>query len=162
MLGTHRTIVTVHKTVAEWKAKGFRILLLRGVLGGALGGFVWAALRIFLELDRFGSTWAHWLFIGYIFGIPGGVLLGALIATVVWLLHRLSGKDLGPAIRAILGISIAFIPWLVSWLLDDRTGFVPTPWQYDVMDAVRFAGALGGVAAIIVGRQRSEETNPHQ
>jgi len=135
----------------------FRILLLRGLLGGVLGGVVWACLLIFMKLDHFGSTWGQWLFIEMIFGVPLGIFLGGLSATLTWLIYRISGLNLGLPIRAILGMLLALTLWFIFWLLTDRTGLIPTPWQEDLVDAVRFAAALGGVAAIVVGKQRYEE-----
>ncbi len=104
--------------------KGFGKLLLRGLLGGALGGFV-LILGMFNPV-RFGieSTWAQWLVFGYlVLGLPLGAFIGGVVGVGIWLIHRKTGSNLGPLRRAVIGMTTAMLAWDVFFRLNDPEGY---------------------------------------
>jgi len=136
------------------ESKKFRILLLRAILGGGVGGFTMAALSVLLRLDLFGSNWGQWLFGFFLFlGLPYGVIVGGIVGTIIWLIHRQTRVDLRPIIRGIIGTAVGITAAVVVNLMTDRTGYVPISWQAQFLDVVMSGLALGALPGVCVGRQ---------
>jgi len=138
------------------KEKGFLALLLRGSLGGALGGFLWALVTVLTSIG-FRQGWWYWLLLGYMYqGLPLGVIMGALVTTVLWLIARLRQVDSGLFTRFLIGSLIAtMISWIAAWWSTQQGDFFPTPWHLDFLWIVFFGAATGGVGAIIAGARRT-------
>lgn len=134
--------------------KPFVILLLRGVLGGALGAFV----RILISVNpiTFGSTWAEWLIFGYlVLGLPTGVFIGAMAATVIWMTYRRTRKNLGPVKRAIIGIIVAMIVSAIVDALTRPVGYPSRSLLERLIGLILFAAMTGGTTGLVIGRQIS-------
>jgi hypothetical protein len=76
--------------------KGFLILLVRGVLGGVIGGVVFAGVEVCLVRPTGWDNWiGYFLLILIIGGLPFGLLIGAGLAVVGWLVYRQTGVRFG-------------------------------------------------------------------
>src|SRR5438309_2334035 len=107
------------------ESRGFRISLLRGLIGGALGGFLWAALTILLSIRKFGSTWDQWFFVEFVlFGLPMGLFVGGVVGFVIWLIRIKREISLGLIGRFVVGSLIGLVPWLVDFWLTSNTGYL--------------------------------------
>src|SRR6266851_2793414 len=90
-------------------------VILRGALGGALGGFVLLlVLAIWYIVTLGGIPYAH------LFIIPGlplmlaiGVLAGVLVGGAILLARMVAGREFGPISRAVIGFVIIIIALLV-------------------------------------------------
>ena len=130
--------------------KRFMILLLRGLLGGALGGFV--LIGVLVNPVTFGSSWYFWLFAGFaFFGLPCGLIIGGILGITIWLIHHTTGASLGPFVRAIIGALIAMTLWNFFFLLKDASEYTASSWRWQLGAVFLFGAATGGVTGLIVG-----------
>lgn len=130
-------------------------LLLRGALGGALGGFVWATVAVLVSTG-FRQGWWYWLTLGFLYqGLPLGMIIGVLVAAILGLLARLTQLKLGIPSRLVTGTLVAtMIAWVTAWWLTKPGDFFPTPWHLDFLWIVFFGVATGGIGGVMVGNQR--------
>jgi hypothetical protein len=136
--------------------RGFRALLLRGLLGGAVGGFVLTSSIIYMSQPKGWDNWFGWLMMGYVvIGLPYGVFIGGLVATAIWSLHRLMKMNLGLLSRVVIGSIMSMICWAVVWFLNYRPGNIERSWKSILLGLALFGGATGGIAGLIIGRQSS-------
>lgn len=134
--------------------KRFITLLLRGTLGGSVGGFLWATTAIGISIG-FGPRGWLWLVLGYLYsGLPAGVLIGGITGTIIWLINRLREASLGMVGRATVGTLTAMIVWFTWWWLTDKHPYLPTPWHAEFLWIVLFGVAIGGLAGIVAGTHR--------
>ncbi len=131
------------------------MLLLRGSLGGALGGFLWASVAVLTSIGL-RQGWWYWLLLGYLYqGLPLGVIIGTLVATTLWLIGRLTQLSLGVISRLLIGSLVAtMIAWIAAWWSTEQGDFFPTPWHLDFLWIVFFGAATGGIGGMIAVTQR--------
>jgi uncharacterized membrane protein YgaE (UPF0421/DUF939 family) len=148
--------------VGEMKGKGFLRLLLRGLVGGALGAFVLCGILLLFE--KFGSwdIWAGWLVVAYfVFGLPFGAFIGGLVGTAITLINKQIGTDMGSLFRLIVGTAIAIIFWALFFWQKEASEFRDiTSWLWFVLTVILFATGTGGIAGLAVGRQRPSINAP--
>lgn len=144
----------------ETKGKGFLKLLLRGVLGGVLGAFLWATTSILISIG-FGPGGWLWLILGFLFsGVPAGVLIGGFTGAAIWTINRLRNASLGLVIRASVGTLLAMIGWFMFWWLasDAYDVYVPVPWHAEFLWIVHFGIAIGGIAGVMATNPQKANT----
>ncbi len=143
--------------VKAMQSKGFVRLVLRGLLGGALGGLLWASVAVLASGFRQG--WWYWLLLGYLYqGLPLGIIMGAIVGTILWLVGRLKRLNLGVISRFLTGSFVAtMIAWITAWWSTEQGDFFPTPWHFDFLWMVFFGAATGGIAGIVAGTGPSKE-----
>jgi hypothetical protein len=84
------------------------VLILRAIVGGAIGGFAW--IFLYPTLGGVGLRAVPWLVIGYIaFGLPIGAGIGGLVGVVIWLVNELGNAPLHYGFRLLIGVGIAFL-----------------------------------------------------
>jgi len=137
------------------KKKKFIVLLLRGVLGGAVGAFLLLAILLYMT----GLTWDNWLgwlLISYLaFGLPCGAFIGALVASVILLINRQAGMSLGTLSRVLIGTLIAIVFWILFfWQKETSEYGYGRSWLRSVFAVLLFSITTGGFAALTVGRQK--------
>lgn len=134
------------------RSEGFLKVLLRGSLGGAFGGFVWALVAVLTSIGL-RQGWWYWLLLGLLYqGLPLGLIIGAMVATLLWFLGRVTQLSLGLFVRFVIGSLIAtMIAWIAAWWSTDQGNSFPTPWHLDFLWIVLFGAATGGVGGILTG-----------
>src|SRR5437660_12487103 len=106
--------------------KGYRKLLLRGMLGGSFGGFVFVATPILAHMQAFGQNWGSWIFISYLaVGLPYGLFLGGLVGTAIWFIHRHTATNLGPVNRDLIGTLIVMLVASGFWSAESKSESEP-------------------------------------
>lgn len=137
------------------QAKRLGSLLGRGALGGAISGLVVGVAL--LNPITVGNSWLFWLPISYVFfELPSGLLIGTIIATTIWLVHRRTVALLGPLIRAAIGTLIALVCWGVFFLLRSQSDHVATSLGRYVGAIFFFGTTTGVITGLIVGAPASE------
>ena len=132
--------------------------LWRGAVGGAAGGFLCVALGV-LPSFGFPLNWKaliFWLILVYVkLGLPEGVIIGALVGIMIWLVNRYRRISLGLIGRFLIGTLIGvMITWMTVWWLTEQGDYVPMPWHPQFLRIIFFGAALGGVAGIIARTKR--------
>ena len=138
--------------------KGFGILLVRGLLGGALGGLVIMAGLV--NPATIGSSWYFWLLIAYsVFGLPFGLITGGITGVSIWLIHQKTSARLGGFARAGIGILISLTFWGLVFWVKDSSDYYGSSWQRYLLAVFLFGTVTGVVTGLIVGSPVREK--PH-
>jgi hypothetical protein len=144
------------------KSKGFLKPLVRGLLGGALGGFVLVAILILIQFGTFGS--GEWLVLSYLlFGLPCGAFIGIIVGAAILLINRQAGLNLRLFVRVILGMAIAVIFWILFFWGKEEFAFGDIrAWLWFCLTILLYAMATGGIAGVVIGRQTSSVLESEQ
>lgn len=134
--------------------KRFAIVLLRGLLGGALGGLIWVATPVVANLKQSGVPW-DWLAVVYLLvGLPLGAVMGGFVAVTLWLIHRQARNELSAIARVVIGTLTAIILWaILFYWRQDSAGYVESSWQRTLTGIFLLGAATGGLSGLFVGRQ---------
>src|SRR5437660_11801026 len=101
----------------------FVIAILRGALGGVVGGFVWVLVFVLLASQPIGGNFFQVLAVTYILsGLPFGLFVGAIVGLIVWMIHKRKAVTLTFGDRLILGIVIAALVRSISLALQNNVG----------------------------------------
>ena len=141
------------------RSKSLRIVLLRGVLGGIAGGFVFAGGEVdLLNLTGWDNRLGYFLFLFLIYGLPFGVFMGFVLSIGIWLIHAQTGKAFGIPARATLGTVFGMIACAITLyaVSSDREGYVQSPWKSELFGFFLLGLAFGGIPALIVGNPRDD------
>ena len=139
------------------KTKPFGILLLRGLLGGAIGGFLIAAWSVLAQIELFKGNWDQWLFVFYLYSLPAGLGGGGVTALTIWLIHHYTQKNLGPVIRVIIGSLIAITGFMIFVLMQKKAISFSHNWLVGLLILSLFGLCVGGLPGLFVGRQQRRE-----
>jgi len=133
-------------------------LLLRGLLGGALGGLIWVATPVVANLKQSGVPW-DWLAVVYVLvGLPLGTVIGGLVAITLWLIHLQTRVVLGAILRLIIGTLTAMsLLGLLAWWQCNGPGYVKVSWQRNLIGIFLLGVATGGLSGLIIGTLRPEK-----
>jgi hypothetical protein len=132
--------------------KRLRSFLLRGIGGGALGGFVFAAGAVLFVQPSGWDNWLGWFLIIYVaVGLPFGAFIGGVVGIIVWLIHFQRPTALGPLSGAIIGTLVGIICWAAVWSLTYQTGYVEHSWPSILLGLALFGAATGGIPGVVVG-----------
>ena len=138
------------------KTKPFGILLLRGLLGGAIGGFLIAAWSVLAQIELFKGNWDQWLFVFYLYSLPAGFGGGGVTALTIWLIHHYTHKNLGRVVRVIIGSLIAITGFIIFFLMTARaTIFSIFSWS-GLLVLGLLGLCFGGLPGLVVGRQQQQ------
>ena len=136
------------------KSKKLRILLLRGLLGGAVGGLLIAAWSVLGQIELFQTNWDQWLLVYYlVVGLPFGLSSGGITAVTIWLIHHHTQVNLGPGIRTLTGTVIGIIGLIILSLMANKTNSISNFQLSHFFGLVLFGICVGGLPGLFVGRQ---------
>lgn len=137
--------------------KGFKVLLGRGLLGGAVSGFV--LVFGLLNPVTIGRSWYFWFPIAYLFFVlPLGLFTGAITGISIWLIHLNTTAGLGPFMRAGIGALICLVFWGFYFWLRDGTYPSLGSWQRYFAAVLLFGAVTGVVTGLIVGSPGGKES----
>jgi hypothetical protein len=138
--------------------KAFLILLLRGVLGGMVGGFIFAALEVCLIRPNGLGNWIGWLLIMYIsVGLPFSVIIGTALSLAIWLFYHYTGIQLGSLARGTIGTIVGITACAMAWSGSLGEGYESNPLMVNLIGLVLMGAAFGGIPGIVIGSQRSNQ-----
>lgn len=131
-------------------------LILRGALGGLLGGFVFLVGDALHDQLRMGYMPYGGAF--QIMALPyflvAGSILGSIIACIIWAISHKRGINLSAIPRAMIGASFIFLLMILLYLIslissEQGTLIPPTPMEQFInrIMYVTFFGALPGIFA---------------
>jgi hypothetical protein len=124
------------------------ILILRGTLGGAIGGILWMFLpAVFMGILK--DPWAlRMMIVGYLlFGLWITAALGGLVGFIIWAINRGTGMNLGAVLRVCIGTPVAFVP-MALYLFENE----PPLTIFNLWYPLFFSLVVGALSALIVGR----------
>ncbi|MEK6281682.1 MAG: hypothetical protein AABN95_15105 [Acidobacteriota bacterium] len=137
--------------------KSFMVVIMRGALGGALGGFILLLISFFSSIGHI--SYPHL----YLFAIPLSLLFGgvsgAIVGTAVWALCLSSGRQFGLVGRGIIGFVTALIAFaLFAYIRPEQTdlGHEPLSWARQAMNLV-VACVVLGVLPGLMANQRTRD-----
>ncbi len=138
------------------KSKRFGILLLRGLLGGAVGGFLLAAWSVLARMDVFQTNWDQWLFAFYFLGgLPVGLCGGGITSLTIWLVNHFTQKDLGPVLRFVTGTLIASVGLTIFFLIKSKAPPNVSDFSsYKLLATALLGIGVGGLPGLFVGNQQ--------
>jgi hypothetical protein len=140
--------------------KRLRSLLLRGLGGGALGGFVFAAGAVLFVQPSGWDNWLGWFLIIYVaVGLPFGAFIGGIVGTIGWLIHFQKATALGSSLGALMGTIVGIVCWAIVWLLTYRSGYVEHSWPSILLGLALFGAATGGIPGALVGASGMPRVN---
>ncbi len=122
-------------------------LIVRGALGGALGGVCWIVL-VGVTVPPRSSISNPYLFVAILYIIPYGLATGSVIGLAVWTLHLLIRSNIGVALRVLIGFILGTI---AHRLLPGGTYSVSL--QREVLFAVSFGLLVGVFTGLFIGNQ---------
>jgi hypothetical protein len=133
------------------------VMILRAMLGGAIGGFAWLFLpAIFMGADLHALPW---LVLGYaFFGLPIGAGIGGLIGFAIWIVYRPSETNLRVVLRVTIGIAIAFVALATYFFL--RGGSFGDLTLRHFWYSLIFAFAIGIPSALMARRTATKVPSP--
>ena len=141
----------------------FLSLLLRGVVGGLIGGFIFAAIEICLIRPTGWDNWiGYFILIFMIGGLPFGVLVGAIQAVVVWLVDQQTSIRLGPLVTALFGTIIGVIAIGIWWSATAnpyQQSYEKSSWTVYLLGLLLLGGAFGGIPGLVIGARKRREPN---
>ena len=156
---SRRFITKGRETVREGKT-----FLGRGMLGGLLVGAIWSIVTMFLgEYLHSGNIKAAVNYL-YLLALPAfiglnflvGIVLGALIGAVIWLITKISKKHIGTGGRAIIGtLCTITASGFYSYVTDHGESQPLSLWSYLIYLGA-FGIVVGGVPGIIAGTRREK------
>lgn len=136
----------------------------RGMLGGLLGGAIWSIVAMVLgEYLHSGNIKAAFNYL-YLLALPSfialnilvGIVLGALIGAVIFLITNVSKKQIGTVGRAIIGTLCAITASGVYSYVTDHGEHQPLSlWSYLIYLGA-FGIVVGGVPGIIAGTRHEK------
>jgi hypothetical protein len=103
--------------------------MLRGALGGALGGFVVWLIAMLADFLRLGYIPYPYLYVSAIpLALLFGGVIGAIIGTTIWVLRRLTAREVGPVRRGIIGFVVALVAvGMFAYVLPEERGSTREP-----------------------------------
>src|SRR6266403_3670268 len=147
----------------ETHSEKFLILLLRGVVGGLVGGFVFAGVEICLVRPTGWDNWiGYFILIFMIGGLPFGVLVGAIQAVVVWLVYKQTSVRLGPLVTPLFGTVIGVIVIGIWWSATAnpyQQSYEKSSWTVYLLGLLLLGGAFGGIPGLVIGVRKRREPN---
>jgi hypothetical protein len=134
------------------------LLLLRGLIGGAIGGLL--MMLSLLNPLTIGNSWYFWLLIAYsFFGLPFGLFTGGITGVLIWLVHYKTGARLAAFARVGIGILISLAFWGVLFWIKDSSEYAPSTWQRYLSAVLLFGTITGVVTGLIVGSPAATTLN---
>lgn len=140
------------------QSEAFLVLLLRGVVGGLIGGFVFAGVEICLLRPTGWDNWiGYFILIFMIGGLPFGVLIGAVQAVVVWLINQQTGVRLGPFAMPLFGTVLGMILIGIWWTATAnryQQSYEKSSWTVYIFGLFLLGAAFGGIPGLVIGARR--------
>ena len=139
------------------QSKGFLILLLRGVLGGMVGGFIFAVVEVCVMRPNALGNWIGWFLMICIVVLPITLVISTALSIGYWFFYRETGIELGILARGIIGTIVGITVYATTWLSGYRERNVRNPLIVDIIGLVLIGVAFGGIPGIVIGIQKSGE-----
>lgn len=137
--------------------KTFMAVILRGALGGALGGFILLLISFFSSIGHI--SYPHLYLVAIPLSLLFGGVIGAIIGTAVWSLRLLSGRQFGLMGRGIIGFVTALIALvLFAYIRPEEPGFAhePLSWTRHLMNWVVACLVLGVLPGLMASQKGTD------
>jgi hypothetical protein len=131
-------------------------LMFRGALGGLLGGFIFLIGNVLNDKFRMGYVryGGALQFLALPYFLLAGIIVGSIIACIIWAISAKWGINLSAIPRAMIGASFIFLLVIFLYLIsviqgEHNTLIPPTPMEefIDRIMYITFFGALPGIFA---------------